>query len=818
MVHGFFDITFSSLEKITDGQILQFSRERKISHLFIDSRKPVLDQEALFFAITGEHHNGHTYIDQLYASGVRQFVIEQDIPISHLSEANILRVRKTVHALQQIAIAHREKFSGPIIGVAGSNAKTIVKEWIYQLLSSRFVIAKNPGSYNSQLGVPLSVWQLQPEHELGIFEAGISKPGEMRKLKGIIKPTLGIFTNIGSAHDEGFNSLKEKIEEKLELFTESDLIIYCADHKPIHEQIQRKKIPSLNWGYNADSNIRLEQHDNEHVAATWNGIRFNFILPFSDHASVENCFHCITLMLHFGYSDKEINERLRELKSVPMRLELKEGINQCQIVDDSYNNDFGGLQIGLEFLANQHQKKKRTLIISDILESGLPDNILVKKIADLVSRQQLERIIGIGPVLSSYSSLFGPSGVFFRSTDDFLHNFDFDSFQNEIILVKGARLFAFEKIIHRLQKKVHGTVMEIDLGSIVHNLNYFRSRLKPSTKLMVMVKAFAYGSGSTEVANLLQYHKVDYLGVAYADEGVELRKNNITLPIMVMNPSEESFGQLLAYRLEPEVYSFKILNSLLHYLEGQPCTIHIKLDTGMHRLGFDRNDLPELKKTLGENPNLTIASIFTHLAGADEREHDEFSNQQAVEFAKGADSISNLLGYKPLYHALNSPGILRLPALQFDMVRLGIGLYGVDPTPYHFNDLHPVAELKTLISQIKHISAGETIGYGRRGKAERDLLIATIAIGYADGFSRAFSRGVGEVLIHGRRAKVIGNVCMDMTMVDITDIDAQEGDEVIVFGKGLPIQEVAAKINTIPYEILTNTSERVKRIFVAESI
>jgi alanine racemase len=818
MVQGFSDMTFSSLEKITGGRVLQFSAERKISHLFIDSRKPILDQEAIFFAIAGEHHNGHVYIDQLYASGVRQFIVERDISIPHLSEANILRVDSSVNALQQIAIAHREKFTIPIIGIGGSNAKTIVKEWIYQLLSSRFIIAKNPGSYNSQLGVPLSVWQLQPQHELGIFEAGISKPGEMRKLKEVIKPTLGVFTNIGSAHDEGFHSLNEKIEEKLELFTGSDLVIYCADHKPIRETIQRKKIPTLSWGYHADSNIKLEQNDNEHISATWNGVQFDFILPFSDHASVENCFHCIVLMLHLGYSDAEINERLRELKSVPMRLELKDGINQCQVVDDSYNNDFGGLQIGLEFLANQHQKRKRTLIISDILESGLREDVLVKKIADLVSRQQLARIIGIGPALSSHSDLFGASGVFFRSTEDFLRSFDFESFQNEIILVKGARLFAFEKIIHRLQKKVHATVMEIDLGSIVYNLNYFRSRLKSTTKLMVMVKAFAYGSGSTEIANLLQYHKVNYLGVAYADEGVELRKNNITLPIMVMNPSEESFGQLLAYRLEPEVYSFKILKSLLNFLQGKRCAIHIKLDTGMHRLGFESNDLPELEDILRENPNLTTGSIFTHLAGADEREHDEFSKQQAKEFVKGADSITKTLGYKPLYHVLNSPGILRLPELQFDMVRLGIGLYGVDPTPYHFDDLLPVAELKTLISQIKHISAGQTIGYGRRGKAERDLVIATIAIGYADGFSRAFSRGNGEVLIHGKRAKVIGNVCMDMTMVDITGIDAREGDEVIVFGKGLPIQEVASKINTIPYEILTNTSERVKRIFVAESI
>jgi alanine racemase len=809
---------FSSLEKITNGRFLQFSKDREISHLFIDSRKPILDEDAVFFAIAGEHHDGHTYINQLYEAGVRQFIVEKDISIAHLTDSNLLRVNSSVDALQLMAAAHREKFAIPVIGVAGSNGKTIVKEWIYQLLSNRFVVAKNPGSYNSQLGVPLSVWQLQSQHDLGVFEAGVSTTGEMRKLREIIKPTLGIFTNIGSAHDEGFHSQQEKIKEKLDLFVGSTLLIYSRDHSAVHNAIKKKSIPTLSWGYSQESDIKLQLSANADIIATWRGIKYAFSLPFTDHASVENCFHCIALMLHFGYSNSDINERLHGLKSVPMRLELKEGINQCQIIDDSYNNDFGGLQISLEFLANQQQKKKRTLILSDILESGLSNDVLIRKVAELISRQELQRIIGIGPALSSQSHLFGKSGVFFKSTEDFLNHFEFDSFHSEVILVKGARLFEFEKIINRLQKKVHGTVMEIDLGAIVHNLNYFRSRLRPTTKLMVMVKAFAYGSGSTEIANILQYHKVGYLGVAYADEGIELRKNNITLPIMVMNPSEESFGQLLAYRLEPELYSFKILNALLSFLNNQPCTVHIKLDTGMHRLGFEQKDLPELTKILKDNPHLTVASIFTHLAGADEKEHDEFSKQQATEFVNGADTLSATLGYKPLYHALNSPGILRLPDLQLDMVRLGIGLYGVDPTSYGFDDLQPVAELKTLISQIKHIPAGETIGYGRRGKAERDLTLATIAIGYADGFSRAFSRGAGEVLIRGQRAKVIGNVCMDMTMVDITGIEAREGDEVIVFGKGLPIQEVAAKINTIPYEILTNTSERVKRVFVAESI
>jgi alanine racemase len=524
-------------------------------------------------------------------------------------------------------------------------------------------------------------------------------------------------------------------------------------------------------------------------------------------------------MHHLGLSVAVIQESIQELRAVPMRLELKEGINQSQIIDDSYNNDLAGLQISLEFLANQYHKTQRRLILSDILQSGLEPAVLATRIRELVMKNKVDRFVGIGPVLMAYRDWFDNRAHFFASTEDFLAHFDVNELHNEVILVKGARPFQFEKITRRLQRRVHGTIMEIDLGAIVHNLNFFRSRIKHSTKIMVMVKAFAYGSGSTEIANILQYHKINYLGVAYADEGIELRKNNISLPIMVMNPSEESFAQMAAYNLEPEVYSFKTLQALLTFQNGNPCKIHLKLDTGMHRLGFEEEDLSSLIALLQENKHLHVASIFTHLAGADEKEHDEFSRQQAADFMRWADQISAALGDKPIYHALNSPGILRLPDLQMDMVRLGIGLYGVDPTPYKFDQLQPVATLKTLISQIKYISAGETIGYGRRGKAEKDMTLATIAIGYADGFNRAFSRGVGEVLIRGQRAKVTGNVCMDMTMVDITHIgDAREGDEVIVFGGALPIQEVSASVGTIPYEILTNTSERVKRVFVAESI
>jgi alanine racemase len=501
-----------------------------------------------------------------------------------------------------------------------------------------------------------------------------------------------------------------------------------------------------------------------------------------------------------------------------MRLEIKEGINRCQIIDDTYNNDLAGLQVSLDFLANQNQKEKKRVILSDIHQSGLSDTALAKKIASLVEGAQVEHFVGIGPVLAAHPGDLPPGSHFYRSTEDFLKDFDFNLLQDEVILVKGARAFAFEKIVQRIQRKVHGTIMEIDLGAVVYNLNYFKSRLKSSTGIMAMVKAFAYGSGSNEIANVLQYNRVNYLGVAYADEGIDLRKNHITLPIMVMNPAEESFDALLGYQLEPEIYNFQLLHAFSAFLRGRPCKVHIKIDTGMHRLGFGRQEIEALATLLRERPNLTVASIFSHLAAADEQAHDEYSRQQGRRFVGMADIISSQLPARPIYHLLNSSGILRLPELQFDMVRLGIGLYGIDPTGEHSARLRPVASLKTIISQIRHIPKGDTIGYGRKGKAEIPLTVATIAVGYADGFSRAFSQGVGKVLVNGMRAPVIGNVCMDMTMVDITGISAKEGDEVILFGKALPIEELANSVDTIPYEILTNASERVKRVFVAESI
>lgn len=786
-----------------------------IEALSTDSRKASSSAGTLFIAIRGARHDGHDYLQALYRAGVRNFIVERAVEAS-LPEANIIRVANAVSALQAIAAYQRSLYSIPVIGITGSNGKTIIKEWLYQMLSPDKIIVKNPGSYNSQVGVPLSVWMLRPYHQLAIFEAGISKAGEMTRLEHIIRPTIGIFSTIGTAHDEGFSSRAEKIAEKLKLFDRAEVIIYCRDHSEIHEQIDQKNRRTFTWGHGNDADIQVSDAPDA-VRIRYSGQECALATSALDRASVENTLHCLATMVWMGYDLATIVKRAAGLRTIPMRLELKEGINRCQVIDDTYNNDLGSLEIALQFLASQQQRNKRRVILSDILESGLADDQLAHAVASLVKNSNIQSVVCIGTVLKKYGSLFPQGTQFFSDTESFLETFDLAAVDNEVILVKGARKFAFERIVARLQRKVHGTVAEVNMSALIHNLNYFRSRLKPSTKIMVMVKAFAYGSGSVEIANLLQYHQVDYLGVAYVDEGIDLRKNNITLPIMVMNPSEETFEALLKHGLEPEVYSMRILNALISFLDGATCRIHVKIDTGMHRLGFEPGELVALTDLLGANRNVTVASIFSHLAGADESAHDTFSQHQATVFQQAAEAIEKALGYTSVKHILNTSGILRLPQFQFDMARLGIGLYGVDPTP----DAHPlqtVVTLKTIVSQIKHIRRGETVGYGRKGVADRDVTTATIALGYADGYSRAFSRGVGHVLVNGHEAAVFGNVCMDMTMIDVTGLPVEEGDEVIIYGKTLPVQRLADSINSIPYEILTSTSERVRRIFVADGI
>jgi len=810
-------MNFSDLEKIGAGKIVQAVADPAITYLITDSRKAVLNEGSLFFAIEGPRNDGHAHIAKLYQLGLRQFVIEKNIDVEKYPEASFLIVSSSICALQIIAEVHRREFEIPVIGVTGSNGKTIIKEWLYQLLSPDYSVAKNPGSYNSQIGVPLSVWSIQLHHQLGIFEAGVSQPEEMQQLEKIIAPSIGIFTNIGTAHDEGFETLEQKIAEKLKLFVHAKILIYCSDHRAITTAVLQSNIKKFSWGASPISDIiAIATESDYHIS--FHEKSFNLSIPFSDQASRENAMHCVAVMLYLGYNPETIQTRINGLKPIPMRLELKEGINQCQLVDDTYNNDLAGLQISLDFLSSL--QKKKVVILSDILQSGMSEEELAKSISSLLLKKQVHEFIGIGPALRSQQRYFSeiPFCSFYLSTEDLLNQFDFSSFYNRLILVKGARVFQFEKIVQRLQRKVHGTIMEIDMGKLVHNLNYFKSKLKPDVKVMAMVKAFAYGSGSEEVANLLQYHRIDYLGVAYADEGIELRKKKISLPIMVMNATEESFATMLSQNLEPAIYSLKLLKAFAQFLGHRKAVVHLEVETGLHRLGLEEDDWDEVIKLLKKNPEIEVRSVFSHLSGSDEKRHDSFSYKQFDRYQKFYNRLYRELNSKPLRHILNSAGILRLPEFQMDMVRLGIGLYGVDPTGEKIAGLEMAATLKTVISQIKKIKPGETIGYARRGVAEIEMTTATIAIGYADGFSRSFSNGRGSVLLNGKKASVIGNVNMDMTMVDITGISAHEGDEVIIFGEGIPINEVADSIGTIPYEILTNTSERVKRIFVSEGI
>ena len=810
-------------------------------YLLTDSRLLVNPAETIFFAIKGERHDGHQFIEKLYQKGVRQFVVEQKAITKNLqkvletfTDTQIWEVESSVSAMQQLAKQKREQFNIPVIGITGSNGKTIVKEWLAQLLSPDFVIVKSPKSYNSQIGVPLSVWQMNASHTLGIFEAGLSKPHEMEYLEKVIQPTIGIFINIGSAHDEGFRSRKSKITEKLKLFTHCQKLIYCSDYEEIDEEIKiilkavNPKCELISWGREAEApparaayrpgggatefEIRFKLQTTDHRLST-----YSFYSPFGGGFwASENLTHCIVAMLELGIEPSEIQERINKLRPVSMRLEVKQGINNCILIDDSYNNDFVGLTMALNFLTQQDHRKDKIIILSDLLQTGQKEENLYQEIADLLLKKSINKLIGVGEAFHRNKKYFSDNSTFYSSTQDFLSNFSIVSLHDSVVLIKGARPFQFEKIVHYLEEKLHGTVLEINLDSITHNLNYYKEKIGTNTKIMVMVKAFAYGSGSTDVAQLLKFHHVDYLAVAYIDEGITLRQNGITLPIMVMNPAVEGFDKMVSFDLEPEIYSPSIFKKFIELNDSKKVKIHLKLDTGMHRLGFVEDDLETLISQLVENPNIEVATIFSHLVGADDASHNEFSKLQYERFIDWSERIALALNYSPIRHILNSAGIIRFQDFKLDMVRLGIGLYGVEVNGLEQKNLKNVGTLKTVISQIKHVKKGESVGYSRRGIVEKDTKIATIAIGYADGFDRRFGNGTGEVMVNSVLCPVVGNVCMDMTMIDITEANATEGNEVVVFGENLPISKLAQNIGTIPYEILTGVSERVRRVFFKE--
>ena len=832
----------SEVTKAIGGKLLSKGKEDgEIYELLIDSRKLIHPLHTLFFALGGVKLDGHNYIEELYKKGVRNFVVAQEPDIEKFPLAKFILVKDTLAALQKLAGYHRNKFTFPLIAITGSNGKTVVKEWLYQLLHEDYNVVRNPKSYNSQVGVPLSLWLIKKENTLGVFEAGISEPGEMSKLEKIIRPTIGVFTNVGEAHSEGFLSMRHKTKEKLNLFVNTDILIYCKDYPDINQSIAEinalskggddteNKIKTFTWSMNAEADVQitsvLHKDQRSYISGLYKNRELDFEIPFSDKASVENAIHCACVMLYLQIDFQVIKERMKHLSRIAMRLEMKDAINNCSVINDSYNSDTGSLKIAIDFLKQQNQHPKKTVILSDILQSGRSELELYNEVATLIEECKVDRLIGIGPALMRQRKIFDKNEWLqfecYESTEDFLKRLDTSTYNNEVILLKGARKYRFEVIGKLFEKKAHETVLEINLNAIAHNLKVYQGLLKPETKIMAMVKAFSYGSGSFEIANVLQFNRADYLAVAYADEGVELRKNGINLPIMVMNPEQRSFEIMIQYNLEPDIYSLSLLERFSETLSilrnnNEPYKIHIELETGMNRLGFNKESIAELIARLKINPQLQIASVFSHLAASEDEAYDDFTAGQIKSFEEMSSAICGEFDYKILRHILNSNGITRHTSAQFDMVRLGIGLYGLDSSEKVKARLMPVSTLKTTISQIKHVKKGDTVGYGRVGKVLKDKTIATVGIGYADGLSRKLSNKKGSMLVNDKAAPVIGNICMDMTMLDITGIDAQEGDEVIVFGAKPTVQEVADAAETIPYEILTGISARVKRIYFQE--
>jgi len=805
----------------------------EIENLLLDSRKVYSPSSSLFFALRGPRRDGHQFIGELYKKGVRAFVVSEEQDAASHPSANFIYVSDTMNALQQLAIYHRGRFTIPVIGITGSNGKTIVKEWLYQLLHEDFHIVRSPKSYNSQIGVPLSAWQMDEHHTLAIFEAGISQPGEMEKLEKIIHPTIGILTNIGEAHNEGFADKSQKLSEKLKLFRNCQVLVGRESDLTAGKEFISSfetQPETIMWGLSSTNNVtvkRIDKKDNYTIITVCpGGAEKQFILRFTDDASVENSITCYVVLLQLGISHDVIAKRMEQLQPVNMRLELKKGINHCTIINDSYSADINSLEIALNFLSQQQGDAQKTVILSDLLQSARTDEQLYHYIIEILRKHKVRRLIGIGEHISETLRHFTGKGngiaaiELYNSTETYLRQFRSTQFREEIILIKGARIFGFEQIVQLLELKVHQTILEINLNAIVHNVKIYQKQLRPDTKMMAMVKAFAYGSGGAEIAGILQYHKVDYLGVAYADEGIELRKAGILLPIMVMNPEEAAFESLVEYNLEPDLYSFALLHSFESFLdkEGlQRYPVHIEIETGMNRLGFALNETGKLSEHLGSTTLVKVQSVFSHLAASEDPGQDEFTSQQFNLYKKAADTIAEKLSYSFLRHITNSAGIFRLPYLQLDMVRLGIGMYGVDSSNTHQSMLQPVATLKTTIAQLKYLKKGESVGYNRKGVANYDAVIATVRIGYADGYSRKLGNGKGKMWVKGKLVPVIGSICMDMTMIDVTTVnDVQEGDEVIVFGKELPLQIVAEWADTIPYEVMTSISQRVKRVYFEE--
>ncbi len=819
-----------TIEKITTliGARHFGNEDAKVGFLLTDSRSLCFPEETLFFALKSGRNDGHNYIPELYRRGVRNFVV-CEVPDDYeniFPKANFLKVVDTLEALQRLAERHRDEFNIPVVGITGSNGKTMVKEWLYQILSADVNVTRSPRSYNSQIGVPLSVWLMNEQTQVGVFEAGISLPGEMLALRDIIQPTIAVLTNLGAAHQENFKSMEEKCREKLVLFHDAEVAVYDGDDELVASAFASLdyKGEKLCWS-RKDPNVPMfiKAVEKKETATTITyvykgGEEQSFRIPFIDEASVSNSLVCAIVALRLGVAPGQLDERMRQLEPVAMRLEVKEGRHGCTLINDSYNSDFNSLDIALDFMNRRpdHNGRTRTLILSDIMQSGVAPERLYREVGDLVRKRGVEKFIGIGPVVSAQKDVVQVADKsFFTTVGEFIHSDVFKNLRNEVILIKGARQFGFDRITELLVQKVHETVLEVNLNAVVDNLNYYRSFMKPETKLVCMIKADAYGAGSVEIAKTLQDHRVDYLAVAVADEGAMLRGNGITSNIMIMNPEMSAFKTMFDYDLEPEVYSFRLLDALVKAAEAEGITgypVHIKLDTGMHRLGFDpERDMEELVKRLKRQNAIIPRSVFSHFVGSDSDSFDDFSAHQFELFDKGSRQLQAAFDHKILRHIDNSAGIEHFPGRQLDMCRLGLGLYGINPRDNSV--INNVSTLKTTILQLRHVPAGDTVGYSRKGKIDRDSVVAAIPIGYADGLNRHLGNRHCYCLVNGQRAEYVGNICMDVAMIDVTGIDCKEGDSVEIFGDALPVTVLSDVLDTIPYEVLTGISNRVKRVY-----
>lgn len=806
------------------------AHEGTVKWLLTDSRSLGFPEETLFFALVTKRGDGHRYIGDLYDRGVRQFIVSErptDEMLQHMPSATFLLVENTLSALQQLAQKHRAQFQIPVVGITGSNGKTIVKEWLAQLLAPDKRVTRSPRSYNSQVGVPLSVWQMDENTDIAIIEAGISRMGEMKRLKHIICPTIGVLTNIGGAHQENFVSEVDKCMEKLELCRDCDVIIYNGDDEQICQAVERslQRAREIAWSRrDTDKPLfisSITKDDNSTtITYVYLGLTGQYTIPFTDDASVENSIHCLAVCLYLMVPMEAIAQRMASLEPVAMRLEVKEGKNGCTLINDSYNSDLASLDIALDFMARRPERegRQRVLILSDLLQTGQSSRSLYRKVATLVESRGIDRIIGIGPEISASATRFTIPASFYDSTEAFLQSDELHTLRRSLVLVKGSRSFGFDRIADWLTLKVHETTLEIDLDAMVDNLNRYRSMMSPKVKTVCMVKAFAYGAGFYEIAKTLQDHRVDYLAVAVADEGEQLRKAGITANILVMNPEMTAFKTLFDNHLEPEIYSFALLEAMIHACEHEGYShypVHIKIDTGMSRLGFRPDEMPALIDRLSRQTAVIPRSVFSHFAGSDSNDFDNFTHLQAARFSGAADALQNAFPHKILRHICNSAGIERFPEYHHDMVRLGLGLYGISPVGDRL--LHPISTLKSTILQIHDVPESETVGYSRRGQLVRPSRIASLPIGYADGLNRRLGNGLGYCLVNGHPAPYVGNICMDVCMIDVTDIPCHEGDSVEIFGPHLPVTQLAQWLGTIPYEVLTGISTRVRRIYIVEN-